>query len=164
MKLETKRLELVALTPAQLALWAKNLPALERELSCSYQAEPMTGFFQEIVLGQLAITERDPDNYLWHSFWLLIRRTDRVVVGSMDFKDVPDDNGETEIGYGLGEAFTHQGYMTEAVQALCDWAMRQPMVKHIIAETETDGYASQNILERCGFQKYQQGETCWWRL
>ena len=50
-------------------------------------------------------TQKDPDNYTWHSFWLLIRKTDRAVVGSADFKDIPDINNEVEIGYGLGELF-----------------------------------------------------------
>ena len=52
MMLQTERLELVALTPDQLKLWIENLPALEKELNCSYRAEPMEGFFLEIVRGQ----------------------------------------------------------------------------------------------------------------
>lgn len=32
--------------------------------------------------------------------------------------------------------------MTEAVHAICDWAIKQKSVKHIIAETVLDGLAS----------------------
>nr|WP_235828932.1 GNAT family N-acetyltransferase [Anaerosacchariphilus polymeriproducens] len=98
-----------------------------------------------------------------HQFWFLIRKTDRVVVGSADFKDIPNAAQEVEIGYGLGKKFEHNGYMTEVVQAMCDWAIEQENVLHIIAETETDGFASQRILQRCGFVEEKCGDTIWWR-
>lgn len=162
MQLTTKRLELVVLDARQLKLWTENLPLLEAELNCSYQAEPMADFFQEIVRGQLAATEKDPENAAWHSFWFLIRKSDRVVVGSADFKDVPNASGEVEIGYGLSTKFEHQGFMTEAVEAMCVWALAQSGVLTVLAETERDGLASQNVLTRCGFRKFQEEPTCWW--
>lgn len=161
--METERLELLPLNLRLLRLWAEDLPALERELSCSYQAEPMEGGFLEIVKGQLAATERDEENYAWHSFWLLLRKKDLVVVGSADFKNIPDENGEVEIGYGLGKPFEHSGYMTEAVNAMCAWAEKQQGVRHVIAETERDNLPSQHVLERCGFTKYCETSTIWWR-
>lgn len=162
--IETERLELYPLTPHQLKLWIEDIPALEKELNCSYEAEPMEGFLLEIVKGQLKITENDSVNYVWHSFWFLIRKTDRVVVGSADFKDIPNANKEVEIGYGLGKEFEHNGYMTEAVQAMCEWAMHQKNVSHVIAETDLDGFASQRVLKRCGFTESKRDKTVWWRL
>lgn len=161
--IETERMELIPLSAKQLKLWVEDIPMLEKQLSCSYQAEPMEGFFREIVKGQLEITEKDSTNYMWHSFWFLVRKTDRVVIGSVDFKDAPNEKHEVEIGYGLGKAFEHNGYMTEAVNMMCEWAIRQEGVSHVIAETELDGFASQRILKRCGFSEYLHGETSWWR-
>ena len=118
----------------------------------------------EIVKGQLEKTEKNPDAYLWHSFWFLVRKSDRVVIGSADFKDIPNEAQEVEIGYGLGKDFEHNGYMTEAVQAMCKWALEQVNVSHIIAETDIDGFASQHILQRCGFVEKKREEIIWWRL
>lgn len=164
MTIDTGRLLLIPLPPRQLRLWAQDMDALEKELACTYLAEPLEGFFLDIVRGQLEITEKDPGNYLWHSFWLLMRKEDGVIVGSADFKDIPSASGEVEIGYGLGAAFLHNGYMTEAVMAMCSWALGQEGVKAVIAETDLDGYASQRILMRCGFKELSRGETLWWRL
>lgn len=161
--IETERLVLVPLEVEELRLWIGDMGALERKLDCIYKAEPMEGMFREIVKGQLKETVRDPEHYYWHSFWFLIRKSDRVVVGSADFKDKPDGNGEVEIGYGLGEEYEHNGYMTEAVEAMCRWALDRPDVSGVIAETEADGAASQKLLERCGFVRYKAGETYWWR-
>ncbi|MCU0079807.1 GNAT family N-acetyltransferase [Extibacter muris] len=41
---------------------------------------------------------------------------------------MPDMNQEVEIGYGLGKEFEHSGYMPEAVQAMCKWALEQENV------------------------------------
>jgi len=164
MTIETERLELIPLLPKQLKLWTENITALEKELAAVYMAEPMEAEFLEIVRGQFKITEKDPDNYLWHSFWLILRKNDRVIVGSADFKGTPDESGAVEIGYGLGKAFEHNGYITEAVKSMCDWALRQRGVVAVIAETDRDGLASQRILEQCGFYKYDERDTIWWKL
>lgn len=164
MIIQTERLELIPLNPHHLKLWIEDVAALEKELNCTYKAEPMVGFFLEIVKSQYEITLKDRDNYLWHSFFFLVRKKDRIVVGSADFKDIANANGEVEIGYGLGKEFEHNGYMTEATKAMCEWALKQNDVSSVIAETDLDGIASHKILERCGFKKDKEGETLWWRL
>ncbi|MEG1773802.1 MAG: GNAT family N-acetyltransferase [Oscillospiraceae bacterium] len=163
MVLKTSRLELFCLTLPQLSLWVDDLASLERELCCTYRAEPMEGFFLETANRRLERAQRDELNALWHSFWLLLRKADRVVVGAASFKNLPNQAGEVEIGYSLGKEFEHNGYMTEAVQALCDFALRQNGVSRLLAETELDGLASQRILQRCGFSEQRRGEPIWWQ-
>ncbi len=164
MMIETDRLFLIPLTVTQLKSWIENVPSLEKELNCIYHAEPMNGIFFDIVNGQLKILMEDEANYLYHTFWFLVRKSDRIVVGSADFKGRPNIDGEVEIGYGLGKEFEHNGYMTEAVIAMCQWVMKQKHISHVIAETDIDGISSQRILERCGFKLYKQGDTLWWKL
>lgn len=36
MVLETERLEITLLTPSQLKLWIEDIPALNKELNCTY--------------------------------------------------------------------------------------------------------------------------------
>ncbi|MDO5579950.1 MAG: GNAT family N-acetyltransferase [Planctomycetia bacterium] len=162
--LETERLYLYPLSSRELLLWVDDLPALEQELDCQYKAEPMEGIFQGIVRSQCTITQEDPEHYLFHTFWFLIQKEDGIVIGSADFKDLPNEKGEVEIGYGLGKEFEHHGYMSEAVEALCAWGLDQEEIKAITAETDPDGWASQRILKRCGFSKYPEKNPCWWIL
>ena len=163
MKLETQRLTLVPLNARQLRLWIEDIPELEREMNCSYRAEPVEGEFLNILRQQLELVERDEAHLLFHTLWFLIRREDRVVVGSADFKNIPDQEGNVEIGYGLGEAYCGSGYMTEAVAEMCRWALSQPGIAHVIAETERENILSQRVLERCGFIQYFAGHTLWWK-
>jgi RimJ/RimL family protein N-acetyltransferase len=164
MKLETERLELKALNSHELRLWTEDMPALEWEIKAAYKAEPMEGEFLRVVKHQLEKTTNDLENYIWHSFFLFVRKSDRVVVGSADFKNLPDKEGQVEIGYGLGKEFEHNGYMTEAVKAMCDWGLKQDGVKTVIAETEVNNLPSQNVLKRCGFEEYKTEGNIWWRL
>ena len=164
MTIQTQRLELVLLTTHQLKLWFEDIAALENELNCTYKAEPLEGVFLDIVKNQYEVTKNDPDNYLYHSFFFIIRKSDRIVVGSADFKNVPNEKGEVEIGYGLGAEYEHNGYMTEAVKGMCAFALAREDITAVIAETEVDNFASQRVLQRCGFKKYKQDETMWWRL
>ncbi len=164
MEIETERLILFPLTSRQVRLWVDDVSALENELRCSYRAEPAEGVFGEIVRGQADKIAGDEAKYRLQTFWFIIRKSDNVVVGSACFKDVPNENGEVEIGYGLGKAFERSGYMTEAVRAMCGWALRQQGVLHVIAETEKDGPASHAVLRRCGFSLYDERDTLWWRV
>ena len=145
-------------------MWIEETGALERELHCRYRAEPLEGEFLDIVKGQLPIVENNEADGVYHSFWFVIRKADRVVMSSACFKGAPNVGGEVEIGYGLVEAFEHQGYMTETVAAMCDWALMQPNVERVIAETDADNPKSHNVLKRCGFSCYEQGDMLWWRL
>lgn len=158
--METERLELIPLSAEELRLWLDNLPALEKRKSCHYRAEEMTEEFAGILRSCAAAIETDPENLLWHTFWWIVRREDRAVVGSIDFKNVPSD-GVVEIGYGLGPAFEHRGYMTESVKAFLNFA-RARGVRRVVAETETNNLPSQLVLQRCGFCLQSRGDTLRW--
>lgn len=164
MILTTERLRIVPLTLPRLKLWVHDPAALEQELGCSDAAALMSGEFGQIVAGQYAAALNDRHNYLFYTFWLLIRCADDKAIGSACFKGRPNAAGEVEIGYGLAKAFGKQGYMTEAVRELCKWALMRPDVRHILAETDADNGASQRLLQKTGFRQYSTGATQWWRL
>ena len=42
--------------------------------------------------------------------------------------------------------------MTEAVKAMASWALGQPRVRQIQAETDPGNYASQGVLQKAGFR------------
>ena len=163
-ELETERLSIKLLSLTQLRLWISNISILETELDCKCDAEPMDSWFLNIINGQINRIENDPENYVYHSFWFIIRKSDKKVVGTIDFKSIPNELGEVEIGYGLGKEYEHNGYMAEAVKAFCEMALNNEKIKAVIAETEIENTSSQKILERCDFKEYKEEKTIWWRL
>ncbi len=94
---------------------------------------------------------REPENRIWFAPWVMELKSQPCdIVGDFGFKGINPD-GMVEIGYGLREGFCGNGYMTEAVKVVSQWALNQPDVSRVEAETESDNAASQKVLAACGF-------------
>ncbi len=158
----TPRLELIPLTATELDWLVYDRTRLERRLGVVYRGEPIEGALRTVMTAQYSRAAEDPEGYIWHTFWLIVRREDRVVIGAANFKDTPDSRGAIEIGYGLGPGFCHNGYMTEAVRAMCRFALSNKRVTKIIAVVEPDNHASARVLMRCGFLLYRRDDYLWW--
>lgn len=89
------------------------------------------------------------DRWEWHAIWM-IELKDGTHIGEFCFKGITDE-GLTEIGYGITEDYQGHGYATEAVSALADWALGQPCVRCLVAETNESNIASQKVLDKAGF-------------
>ena len=92
-----------------------------------------------------------PEHRIWYTVWLIERKSQpETVVGDLSFKGLNAD-GMVEIGYGLRDGFCGNGYMTEAVKAICGWAVKQDGVARVEAEATTENRASQRVLSHAGF-------------
>ncbi len=98
-----------------------------------------------------------PALLLWGS-WLVISQADGNIIGDIGFKGRPSANKDVEIGYGLLERYQNNGYATEAVGALVDWALSRPDVATVFAETTVTNRASIRVLEKIGFQKTNESD------
>ncbi|MBQ9545293.1 MAG: GNAT family N-acetyltransferase [Clostridia bacterium] len=90
-----------------------------------------------------------PDQWEWYAIWI-IENKEGSKVGDLCFKGLNED-GSAEIGYGISTEFRGRGYAAEAVGAAVSWALDQPGVRRVEAETGPDNTASQRVLEKCGF-------------
>lgn len=73
------------------------------------------------------------------------------MIGDLCFKGAPCEDGSVEIGYGIYPAFEKRGFITEAVEVLCHWALKQKYVRSVRAETNKENIASQKVLQKNGF-------------
>ncbi|MBQ0134827.1 MAG: GNAT family N-acetyltransferase [Clostridiales bacterium] len=96
----------------------------------------------------LDLSRENQRDRAFSGIWVMERREDGACVGDLCFKGL---QSSVEIGYGTQESYQNRGYMTEAVNAMCEWALSQGSVKAVEAETEPDNAASQRVLEKCGF-------------
>ena len=90
-----------------------------------------------------------PDQWEWYAIWM-IELKDGAHIGELCFKGLSAD-GVAEIGYGINEEYQSNGYATEAVRAVLEWAFTYPEVTAVEAETDSDNTASKRVLEKCGF-------------
>ena len=89
------------------------------------------------------------DEWEWYAIWN-IELINGTRVGDLNFKGL-DENGVTEIGYVILGEYQNQGYATEAVKAVTEWALQKNNVTAIEAETDVNNIISQKVLAKCGF-------------
>lgn len=163
--LETTRLRIVPLRVEQFRLLLSGTDKMEEALGLSpsnmhldeHTQQAMEGLFQKLLEHQ--------DEYFWYTSWQIILKSENKSIASACFMEEPNENSVVEIGYGTNASYQRKGYMTEAVLVICEWALDQPKVKVVIAETDRDNYASQKVLQRCGMKLYAEtDDSLFWKL
>lgn len=152
MKLETPRLYLIALTEEQLRLYLLADNTLETHLGLTHRPRQLSERVKFVLETKIIPAVSDPSNNpLYATFWTIVDKSQNMMVADLCFKGEPDANGEVEIGYGTYPDFEGNGYMTEAVGRITEWAFTQEQVKTILAQTDPANRASQRILEKNKF-------------
>jgi len=166
MKLETERLVIFPLSYDHLILYLQGINKLEEELNLkkgSQEIPPeLLEAFNETILPAVADTSR---NYLYSTLWTIVSKEKNQMVADLCFKGEPGEQGEIEIGYGTHDEFQGMGFMTEAIGAIVGWALHQPDVKTILAETDQNNLASHRTLAKNNFKPFKKVESMiWWKL
>lgn len=146
MILHTNRLTLIACTTES-----------ERELDGSHY--PIRPHMQKHI-SQL---EKDSELIGWGP-WLMKDKFTGGIIGDMGFKGKPGASNQVEIGYGIKERYWNQGYATEGVKALIEWAFHRG-VDTITAECFVDNAASIRVLEKVKMvQVGQENDLLKWKF
>ena len=138
--IETKRLK----------IYSSSKKQMERFIA-TQTIEVLKVAYTEMLDGCLS----HPDQWDWYAIWM-IELKDCTHIGEICFKGL-SEKGVVEIGYGIADEYQGRGYATEAVSAIVKWALMQPGVTNVVAETEKSNIASQRVLNKAGF--LPTGET-----
>ncbi|WP_242319681.1 GNAT family N-acetyltransferase [Bacillus cereus group sp. BfR-BA-01349] len=141
MKLETERLYIVPCTEESIQVANEQ----------GYNSGPH-------IVGHVENVKQDSALLPWGT-WYVLRKEDDSVLGDIGFKGKPKEDQTVEIGYGFIEKYWNQGYATEAVRELIDWAFKTGEVETIIAETLIDNYSSMRVLEKLHMKRVNATET-----
>ncbi len=164
--LETERMWLMALGREQLNLCLSDIPALGQALNLDIAADAFSEESRQamaIKITRMLLTT--PQTYAWYTYFLLVRKGDRRVMGVCGFKGAPNPFGSVELGYGIHENYRNQGYMTETVRALVVWAFDHPACLEVTAETLKDNLPSQKVLQKAGLRFYHATDKMkYWRV
>ncbi len=163
--IEAPRLRLVPLSERQLGLCLHNLPAFEQDLGFPFARDVVdTSVLRALGMKLKKMALADPSTHLWYTYWLIVLKAENVGAGLVGFKGYPNESGSTEIGYGISPRFQNQGYMTEAVRGLVDWAFLHPFCQTVTATTVKNP-ASNRLLEKLGAELVEQSrDTSSWKI
>lgn len=84
-------------------------------------------------------------------------REDGCTVGGVDFHGRPDEDGCVTIGYGLVPSVHGNGYASEALRALLDFARAQG-VSSVAGDTDVGNIASQRVMTAAGMRLTAESE------
>lgn len=149
--LESRRLTLVAASPdlvaADLAGAADFAVALGAEVPAEWPPALFGGSVMRAVQAQLL----NSSEHGWSVWYLLdAKSTPSAVIGMCQFKGRPDASGSVEISYAILDRYRAQGYATEAVARLIEWAFGHQNVLQVTAETLPHLRSSIRVLEKVG--------------
>lgn len=162
MILNGNNVSVVPLSKDAIKLLLSDVDLFEQKYNCVYDGECLNGIFKKLLQLSYQKLLQDEGNYFFKTICVIMRKSDNTIVGSACFKTIPNEDKETEIGYGLNTEYCGNGYMTECVQLMCSYAFENG-VDGVIAETNKDNIKSQNVLKRCGFKKYKENDSIFWR-
>nr|ARK09115.1 GCN5 family acetyltransferase [Fibrella sp. ES10-3-2-2] len=162
--LETPRLTLIPMTLDQVHLHIAGGTLLEEAMGVlpghREVTEPLLSIIRAFTIPFLQDPSRE---FLYDTIWVALDRNLNQFVADMKFKGAPDDEQTVEIGYGTYPAFQRRGYMTEIVGSMTAWALAQPGVDRVTAETTLTNAASQAVLLANNFAPFEQDDYVrWW--
>ncbi len=164
--IETNRLLIKPLTLDQLIKYIQCDGSLEEELNLNPTSrrvsEELKEALEQTIVPNVADTSK---NYLYSTLWTAISKNDNKMIGDLCIIGEPNEKGEIEIGYGTYDEFQGNGYMTEMVSGMIEWAKNQKPVKAIKASTNKENEASFKVLLKNNFIKVGETESEFqWKL
>ncbi len=149
--IRTERMELI---PATVKLYLLDLhdrvglaTALRADVPGEWPPEQITSEVMEEFLKLMRAGNRK----VWNFYWLCRPKAcaPNVLIGSGGF--LANAKGVLELGYSVLPAYQKQGYATEAVRSMVEWAFSALPIDRIIAYTYPHLIASIHVLEKNGF-------------
>jgi RimJ/RimL family protein N-acetyltransferase len=158
--LRTERLELNLLCPAGARRLAAGTPREDEAWGPGY---PLGSTLLRAELTLAAAAKHRPLGAF--GTYQIVRRADGAVIGDVGFLGPPDATGAISVGCAIIESARRQGYASEALGAVLEWAREQPGLVCVLADTTRSNVASQRLLERAGLRRMgEDGELLYYML
>ena len=163
--INTKRLQIIRCEQRHLEALAASRATLAALLG--FTLPPSWPLFPEAYVPSPA-PEREA-NHPWGSYFFLAP-TLKSLVGSGGFKGAPDNSGTVEIGYEIGQEHWNNGFASEAVRGLIDFAFDDPAVLAVSAHTLAEQNASCRVLQKAGLKFIREiedptdGKIWFWQM
>lgn len=120
-----------------------------------YDEEPMTDISQaDELIDFYTMVEPRAQNR-----WVLIDKATNTKLGTCGYHLWSPDKKEVEIGFELMGQYNGKSYMSEATEAIIEFARREMKVERINAVVYVENQRCIRLLERLGFVKAGEEET-----
>lgn len=160
--IKTPRLSLIPLKAPLLEVLKKSRRQMEEQLGLQpsgLQIHPaMEEEIEEAMAFWLEFTTNNPDDYQWGTNWEIVLNKENRTIGGIGLGGPPNQKGQVTVGYHIDPREHAQGYATEALAGMRDWAMQQPTCTSMVAFTPIENLPSQKVLAKCNFELMDEVE------
>ena len=138
--------------PFMEAVRQRDVAAASREAGATV-TDWLPGQLEHFVEYRLAQLADDPTvrQFLGRVLVLADAAGARHVIGTVGFHGPPDDAGRLEVGYSVQPEYRRQGFASEAVRAMFDWAAREHGVRRFVASISPTNEPSLRLASAFGF-------------
>ena len=82
--------------------------------------------------------------------WVMTLKGENTILGMIEMRV---SGNKADFGYAIAREYWNQGYTTEAVQSLVQWALDQEEIYQVWAVCDLDNPASARVLEKAGLER-----------
>ncbi len=82
---------------------------------------------------------------------MIVRREDNAVVGTIDITGFAPMHSRGEVGIAIRKEYQGNGYASDALRLLCDYAFGFLFLKQLVVHVAADNEASLRLFGSCGF-------------
>ncbi|MBI1184535.1 GNAT family N-acetyltransferase [bacterium] len=156
-EIETPRLRLIPLEFDYLEMLSNSRKELEEALGLNQSHLDFSGEYRvlrnETFLFWLENAHSMDTDYRWHTNWEVVLKDENRSIGGASFLGAPNRKGEVILGYIMDPKYRKNGYMSEAITEISNWALTFGGAKRVISFVEQESEAIDRLLKKCGFRK-----------
>lgn len=134
--LRTKRLLITPMTEAETEELISGTPYADFGRQCKELLED---------------SKLDPDNRIWYLPWKICLKSDNTYIGEIGFFG-PKKDSSVEIGFSVKDEFRGNGYTSEALKVVAEWAFSNEGIFFVEAEVRDENSATKKVLEKLEFK------------
>ena len=112
--------------------------------------------YSDINVAEEWVKSTFDNNVEWN--WVFVLKSENKVIGSGSIGPDSKMKGYWEIGYNFHYDYWHNGYCTEAMQAIIDFAHNNLGVNKICGCHAVDNPRSGKVMEKCGLKFHHNDE------
>lgn len=143
------------LTVEELELLQNDKNYFENYINLKYCGDE---FLQNSPLEkQFELFKQSKSDLPWLAIWAIVSAKEQSIVGTINFKNIPDKNNQVQIDFFVSPQFRCRGFASTAVDLLSQWAFENHASK-IIAKTQKSNLASKKVLTNNDFELAKTSE------
>lgn len=114
-----------------------------------YYANKSPQTLEDIKSFLMAISKRYQEKNFYN--WVIVLKSSNRIVGSVNLR-ITDQTECAELNYAIDNRYTGNGYMTEALEAIKEFCLKDLRIKRLQGGCCIENIASKRVMEKSGLQ------------